>query len=84
MNKPDVPRVTYVEGRNGRYDVIVRNPDASQLRINGYPREKLLDSVRRWMPETVEAVRAVAARFDGALVASGQALRTPLPAPEPA
>lgn len=43
-----------------------------------YPREKLLESVQRWMPETVNAVRALAARFDDALVRQGSPLRTAL------
>lgn len=37
MAKPDIPRVTYVEKPGGHYDVIIANPDASQLRIHGFP-----------------------------------------------
>lgn len=43
-----------------------------------FPREHLLDSVRRWLPETVWPVRQLAQRFDGALLAAGIALRRPL------
>ena len=49
-----------------------------------YPREKLLESIRRWMPECVEPVRSLAAGFDAALIANGIPLRTALPAASPA
>lgn len=37
MAAPDVPRVTYIEKPGGDYDIIVGNPNASELRIQGYP-----------------------------------------------
>lgn len=43
-----------------------------------FPREKLLESIQRWMPETVDAVRKLAAAFDAALCAEGISLRSPL------
>lgn len=43
-----------------------------------YPREKLLESVQRWMPDTLAAVRKLAARFDAALLETGIPLRSPL------
>lgn len=46
-----------------------------------YPRDKLLESIHRWMPDTADAVRELAKRFDAALLAEGRALRSPLPAP---
>ena len=46
-----------------------------------YPRQKLLESVQRWMPNAVDKVRELAAAFDAALVAEGKPLRSPLPLP---
>lgn len=43
-----------------------------------YPREKLLESIQRWMPDAVDGVRALAVGFDAALVAAGVPLRTAL------
>lgn len=43
-----------------------------------FPREQLLDSIRRWLPETVWPVRQLAERFDAALVTAGITLRSPL------
>lgn len=43
-----------------------------------FPREQLLESIRRWLPETVWVVRMLAARFDDALAEAGVALRSPL------
>lgn len=43
-----------------------------------FPRERLLESIKRWMPASVEAVRSIAERFDDALVAEGFPLRSPL------
>lgn len=46
-----------------------------------FPREHLMDSIKRWMPETVHDVHALAKRFDEDLVAEGLSLRSPLSAP---
>lgn len=43
-----------------------------------FPRHRLLESIRRWMPETVDAVLVLAGRFDAALAANGMPLRSPL------
>lgn len=43
-----------------------------------FARERLMESIKRWMPTTIEAVRTLAERFDEALVAEGLALRSPL------
>lgn len=43
-----------------------------------FPRHRLLESIRRCMPETVNVVLALAARFDAALAANGTPLRSPL------
>jgi len=57
------------------------SPDCWLVRTrNAYPREKLLESVVRWMPSTVEPVRAIANNFDATLARAGIPLRTPLPA----
>lgn len=45
-----------------------------------FPRERLMESIRRWMPDTGDAVCAIAARFDAVLVKNGHTLRSPLPA----
>lgn len=46
-----------------------------------YPREKLFESIQRWMPDSAPIVRALAAAFDTALAKSGAQLRSPLPLP---
>jgi hypothetical protein len=43
-----------------------------------YPRQHLMDSIRRWMPEASYAVRRLAANFDAALANAGIPLRARL------
>lgn len=43
-----------------------------------FPRERLLESIQRWMPNSIAAVRDLAARFDAALTDEGIPLRAPL------
>lgn len=45
---------------------------------NEYPREKLLESIRRWMPEAAFAVNRLAQAFDNHLANAGFPLRAPL------
>lgn len=57
------------------------SPDCWLVRPDiAFPRDKLLESVVRWMPSTVDPVRAIAAKFDSALTRQSIALRAPLPA----
>jgi hypothetical protein len=54
-------------------------PDCWLVRADKpFPREQLMDSIRRWMPEAAYAVRRLAAAFDKALGNAGIALRTQL------
>lgn len=55
------------------------SPDCWLVRADRpYPREQLMDSIRRWMPEAAYAVRRLAAAFDKALSNAGIPLRSPL------
>lgn len=45
-----------------------------------FPREQLMESIRRWMPDTCYAVRRLAAAFDKALIDARIPLRSPLTA----
>lgn len=45
-----------------------------------YPRHKLLDSIKRWMPRAVPAVLAIAREFDNAFTGLGGVVREELPA----
>lgn len=50
----------------------------SWLIRSAFPREKLLESIVRWLPDTATAVKAIAQCFDDALMNAGGSLRAPL------